>query len=247
MVPVAVLHVDGQHGHGVATGVLYELRGRVEAHRQTVEQAAVEGGGVVAFQPGGNVHQQCETGRVRLRKAIFAEALDLTEHPLGKVPVVAAGQHAVDEFLLEMLKTAASLPGGHGAAQLIGLATAETGSDHGEFDHLLLEDRYAQGALEHPPHGLARIDDRLEALPAPQIGVHHVALDGPGSDDGHLDHQIVEMLRLQARQHGHLGPGFHLEHADTVAPLQHPVGGRIFGWNAGHGERGTPAAIRQRS
>jgi DNA polymerase III alpha subunit len=44
--------------------------------------------------------------------------------------------------------------------------------------------------------------DRLLALPPAQIGMHHIALDGTGPDDGDLDHEVVEALRSQrgARQ-----------------------------------------------
>ena len=48
----------------------------------------------------------------------------------------------------------------------------------------------------------------------------HVALDRAGADDRHLDHQVVEVARLEARQHGHLGPALDLEDADRNRPLQ---------------------------
>jgi hypothetical protein len=56
------------------------------------------------------------------------------------------------------------------------------------------------------------------AVAAAQIGVHHVALDRAGADDGHLDDEVVELARFQARQHVHLRAAFHLEHADRIAP-----------------------------
>ena len=72
-------------------------------------------------------------------------------------------------------------------------------------------------------HGIVRVGDGLEALAAAQVGMHHVALDRAGPDDGHLDDEIVEALGAQPRQHGHLRAGLHLEHADAVGALQHPV------------------------
>jgi hypothetical protein len=51
---------------------------------------------------------------------------------------------------------------------------------------------------------------------------------GAGADDGHFDHQVVVGFRFQARQHVDLSPGFHLEHADAVAFLEHGVGGPVF-------------------
>jgi hypothetical protein len=59
--------------------------------------------------------------------------------------------------------------------------------------------------------------DRLLALPAAQIGMHHVALDRPRADDRHLDDEIVEAARFEPRQHGHLRPAFDLEHAEVSA------------------------------
>ena len=37
----------------------------------------------------------------------------------------------------------------HGAAQLLGLAAGEARRDHGDAQQLLLEERDAEGALEH--------------------------------------------------------------------------------------------------
>jgi hypothetical protein len=53
---------------------------------------------------------------------------------------------------------------------------------------------------------------------------HHVALDRPGADDRHLDHQVIELLRAQPWQHVHLRPAFHLEYAQGIRPAQHAVG-----------------------
>ena len=64
---------------------------------------------------------------------------------------------------------------------------------------------------------------RLAPLATPQIGVHHVALDRAGPHDGDLDDQIIELRRLQARQHVHLRPAFDLEDADRIPPLQHAI------------------------
>ena len=52
----------------------------------------------------------------------------------------------------------------------------------------------------------------------------HVALDGAGPHDRHLDHEIIERARLEARQHVHLRPAFDLENADRLRLAQHVVG-----------------------
>ncbi len=58
--------------------------------------------------------------------------------------------------------------------------------------------------------------------------MHHLALDRAGAHDGHFDHQIVVILRPQARQHGHLRPGFDLKHARGVRAADHLVHGLIL-------------------
>ncbi len=53
--------------------------------------------------------------------------------------------------------------------------------------------------------------------------MHHVALDRARAHDRNLDHQVVEILRLQSRQHRHLRAALDLEHADRVGARQHRV------------------------
>ena len=56
----------------------------------------------------------------------------------------------------------------------------------------------------------------LHAVAPAQVGVHHVALDGSRAHDRHLDDEVVEAARLQARQHVHLRTALDLEHADRI-------------------------------
>ena len=63
----------------------------------------------------------------------------------------------------------------------------------------------------------------LQLLAAPDVGVHRPALDGPGPDERHLHHQVVERLGPQPGQRGHLRPRLDLEHAHRVGPAQHGV------------------------
>ncbi len=71
-------------------------------------------------------------------------------------------------------------------------------------------------------------DDLFLARAAAQVGMHHAALDRPRPHDRDLDHQIVEFLRLQARQHAHLRPALDLEDADRIGLLQHRVDLAVF-------------------
>ncbi|MNC88893.1 hypothetical protein D3C83_47650 [compost metagenome] len=70
---------------------------------------------------------------------------------------------------------------------------------------LLLKNRHSERPPEDPAYLVIFIGNffRLH-LPALEIGMHHVALDWSRPDDGDLDDEIVKILRLQARQHGHL-------------------------------------------
>jgi hypothetical protein len=63
--------------------------------------------------------------------------------------------------------------------------------------------------------------------------MHHLALNGAGTHDGHFDHEIVKVPRPEARQHGHLGSRFDLKHADGVGAANHFVHGLIFTRYAG--------------
>ncbi len=66
--------------------------------------------------------------------------------------------------------------------------------------------------------------------------MHHVALDRAGADDRDLHHQVVEIARLEARQHAHLRPAFHLEHADGIRLAQHVVDFGLFRRDVGEGQ-----------
>ena len=65
----------------------------------------------------------------------------------------------------EACETALAPPGGHRAAQLVGLAGREAGGDDGQLHDLLLEDRHAAGAFEHGVDRRRYLLDRFLALP----------------------------------------------------------------------------------
>ena len=214
------------------TGVSYQLRRGIEAHRLAVEQAGEEGIGVVALEPAAGVGEEREAGGVALGEAVFAEAFDLLEDALGEVPVVAVLRHAVDEIVMEFADVAAALPRGHRAAQPVGLALGEVGREDGDLHHLLLEDGHAFRASEGDLE-LAGVFDLVVGKTAVlQVGVHHAALDGPRPHDRHFDHQVVVHTGPQPRQHAHLRAALDLEDA-------HGVGG------ADHVPRGVGLAVRE--
>ena len=184
-----------------------------------------------------------------LGEAVFPEPLDLVETVLGELGVIAARDHPPDHLLLEIADGAVVPEGGHGPAQAIGLLAGELGRDHGDLHRLLLEQGHAQGLAQHIGQfvrigGRARHGEAIAARSVPrlmgpplqpplQIGVHHLALDRAGPDDGDLHHQIVELHRPQARQHRHLRPALDLEDAHRIRLAQHAIDPAPFGRHGG--------------
>src|SRR6516164_1067129 len=78
-IPIRVIDVDCAHLDPVLSDVAHDLRGRIEAHRLCVEQGGCEDVRIPAFEPGRGVDQERKARRMAFRKAVFAEALDLTE------------------------------------------------------------------------------------------------------------------------------------------------------------------------
>ena len=238
-VPVAGVDVRVAHLDPVLAGVADDLGRGVEAHRLAVQQAGCEDVRIQPFYPGRDIDQMGEGAGVALGEAVFAEPLDLVETVLRELGVIAARYHPPDHLLLEIADGAVVPEGGHGAAQAIGLLAGELGRDHGDLHRLFLEQGYAQGLAQdigqfvriggRARHGKAVAARTVPRLMGPpfqpplQIGVHHIALDRSGPDDGDLDHQIVELHRPQPRQHRHLGPALDLKDADRIRPAQHAI------------------------
>jgi len=64
--------------------------------------------------------------------------------------------------------------------------------------------------------------------PALDVRVDRAALDRTGADQGHLHGQIIDVHRLQARQHLHLGPALDLEDTGCIGPADR-LEGRLVG------------------
>ena len=226
------------------SSVPHQLRRRVEAHRLTVEQGRGERRGMPALEPGRDVDEERKARRVALGEAVAAEAPNAFEDLLGEGGRVAAGRHAFDEAAAELVdRVAGPLPRRQGAAQLVGFPGREARRDDGEGHRLLLEERDPEGALEHAAHRVVGELDRLVAAPPPQVGMHHVALNGPGPHDRDLDDEVVERSRPQPRQHVHLRAALDLKDPDRVAAAEHVVDRGVLRGNRvvleARGRRGT--------
>ena len=72
-----------------------------------------------------------------------------------------------------------------------------------------------------------RILHRLAPGAPVQIRMHHLADDRAGSDDRHLDDDVVETCWFETRQRRHLRPRFNLEHAHRIGLAEHLKDERI--------------------
>ena len=78
----------------MAPCILEKLVGAVEAHGQAVQQARIEGCGLVTLEPGRAIHEHGKAGSVGLGEAVFSKALNLSEEPLREGLIVAPFPHA---------------------------------------------------------------------------------------------------------------------------------------------------------
>ncbi len=231
IIPAGVIDVDRAYFDAVLAGVAHDLGGCIEAHRLAVQQRRREYVGIAALHPGGRIDKVREARGVAFRKTIFAEALDLVEAAFGEIAWIAARRHALDQLVAEILDGADTAERRHGAAQLVGLGRREASGDDRDAHRLLLEQRHAECLAEHllefvrvATGGRRRRElDLLHTLPAPQVGMHHVALDRPRAHDRDLDDEVIKFVRLEPRQHRHLGAALDLEYADRIGARQHAV------------------------
>ena len=94
---------------------------------------------------------------------------------------------------------------------------------------MLLEEWDAERAPKDRLESRVQVHDRLVASTTADVGVDGVALDRAGTNDRHLDHDVVERARLDARQRRHLRARLHLEDADGVGLAQEVVDRVLLG------------------
>ena len=158
------------------------------------------------------------------REAEIGECLQLLVDPVDHLVGRAVQcSHAVVEPAAQPSHAFGRTFGSHGAAELVGLSGGKTGAVDRELHQLLLKKRDSQRLSQRRFHGGVVVDDRIYVVAPPDVGVHRPALDGPGTDQRDLHHQVVEDPRLKSRQGGHLRPRLHLEYADGIGACQHLV------------------------
>ncbi|CAG7402834.1 hypothetical protein PICSAR7_04402 [Mycobacterium avium subsp. paratuberculosis] len=162
------------------------------------------------------------------REAEIGERLQLFVGPVDHLVGGAVQRpHAVVEPAAQPSHPLGGALGPHGAAQLIGLGGGEPGAVHRELHQLLLKQRHPQRLSQRRLHRRVVVEYRVHPIAPPDVGMHRPALDGPGTDQRHLHHQVVEHPGLQPRQGGHLRARLHLEHADGIGAGQHLVHRRL--------------------
>ena len=63
----------------------------------------------------------------------------------------------------------------------------------------------------------------MSALAPFHVGVHHLPDDRSGADDRDLHNEVIKLVRVVARERGHLGARFHLEETDGIGGLERLV------------------------
>ena len=244
-VPVARGHVHRKEAHPPPFGVLDDGRGSVKPHRLRVQQRARELRRVVPQQEGAGIADEGEAGRVAFGKAILAEPLNLLEDPFGELGGDPLGAHAREQAAAVAFHPAGAPPGGHVAAELIGLSRGVVGGDHREPHHLLLKQRDPEGFFEDRPQRRVGILHRLVALAPAEVGMDHPPGDGAGPHDAHLDHQVVVVPGAKPREHGHLRPAFDLKDPDGRGLPDHREGLRVVGREGGQRKVEVPGLPEQ--
>ena len=120
-VPAGKIDVHFANFDAMVARVTHELGRRVKTHRLGVEDRRAEDVGIKGLEPAGSIDEQGEGGSVAFRKAILAKTFDLGEAALGEVARVVAGDHSVDEFLLQGADGSRALERRHGAAKFVRL------------------------------------------------------------------------------------------------------------------------------
>ena len=145
------------------------------------------------------VDEQRERCRVALRETVVGESgqvLDDVSLHIRRDPPL---RHPFAQRRLDRRHRLLRPLEPHRTAQHIRLPWGEPRHRHRDPHPLLLKERHAQRAMQDRLQRWMQERHRLLAASTANIRVDHVALDGAGPDDRHLHHQVVEVLRLDAR------------------------------------------------
>ncbi len=196
--------------------------GGIEAHGLGVQHRGAEDVGIEGLEPAGRIDEQREGSGVALRKAIFAEPLDLLETARCELLRVSLLHHRLDQPVAVEVDGAVAAERRHGAAQLVGFARRKAANVDGDLHRLLLEQRNAERALQESLRARACNTRPSRDSCAAEIGMHHVTLDRARRTIA-TSMTRCRISRLQARQHRHLRARFDLEDTERVGAADHVV------------------------
>src|SRR5262245_35607901 len=168
-------------------------------------------------------------------KAIFAKAANLLKDSFGKLRSNPLCLHACDQPFTMALHPSGAMPRGHVAPKLVRLTRRVVCSDHCQTHNLLLEERNTQSFFQHRLQTWMGIFLGFLAVAAPQIGMDHSTGNGSWSYDADFNNQIIEIFRLESRQHCHLRPAFDLKDSDRIALADHIEHSRVISRDRHHG------------
>ena len=97
------MDIRRQEGNPVAFGITRDHFGRVKAHWLGVEEAAIEGGGMITLEPKRLVGNQCKAGGMRFGEAIARKASQLLKDGPGSAFVDALARSTEQKALLHLL------------------------------------------------------------------------------------------------------------------------------------------------
>jgi len=217
----------------VPAGVTEEGGYRVESHGLIVDETGKELGRMVGLEPAGCIGNEGKGDGMTFGEPVEGKGADGLDHLFLDRNVNIALGHAEDQLPGNVLHALVGALKGHGTAQFVSLGSIKTRDKHSHAEDLFLEERNPESAPQNGLEIRMNIVDRFATVAAVEIGVHEIARDWAGTDEGHFDNEIVEVLRPHDGQGGHLGAGFDLEGAYRVGAAEKIIGSRIVMGDAG--------------
>ena len=188
-VPFACQYINRANLNPVFARIAYQLRGRVETHRLTVEKRGSECCRMMTLEPCRHIDQERKARCVALWKSVTRETLNLPEHLRSKLFGIPPGTHTGLQLILECSNLiSGTLPCSDGAAQFVRLTGRKAGCYHGKQHRLLLKEWHAKGLSKDGANGFVGIVGRISAVAPTQVWVHHISLNGPRAHNGNFNH-----------------------------------------------------------
>ena len=88
-----MIDIDLPYFHPMLSGIDDNLRRLIESHGHTIQQGRGKHIGVMAFDLGRHIDQQCKTHGMAFRESIAAKTFQLFKNPLGKLFLITLGHH----------------------------------------------------------------------------------------------------------------------------------------------------------